>query len=170
LSQSIGAVVPDADDAAHVYASALWGRAADPFLAGTALHLLASGRSGTIMGGLERLADALTGAATEAGAEIRCGLEASEVRTAEGRATIVVLADGTEIEARAVISTLDLRRSFLSLFKWNELPATLLNRIRNFRMAGATARLLLARRCVAPSTSRPTSKPQRKPMPLGAPD
>lgn len=144
LSQSIGTVVPDADDAAHVCASALWGRAADPFLAGTALHLLATVRSGMIMGGLERLADALTGAATEAGAEIRCGLEASEVRTADGRATIVALADGTEIEARAVISTLDLRRSFLSLFKWNELPAPLLNRIRNFRMAGATARLLLA--------------------------
>ena len=144
LSQSIGAAVPDADEAAHVCAVALWGRAADPFLAGTALHLLAAGRPGTIMGGLERLADALIAAATEGGADIRCGLEASEVRTAEGRATIVVLADGTEIEARAVISTLDLRRSFLSLFKWNELPAPLLNRIRNFRMAGATARLLLA--------------------------
>ncbi len=144
LNESIGAAVPDSDDAAHVCAGALWGRAADPFLAGTALHLLATVRSGTIIGGLERLADALTGAATKAGAEIRCGLEASEVRTAEGRATIVVLADGTEIEARAVISTLDLRRSFLSLFKWNELPAQLLNRIRNFRMAGATARLLLA--------------------------
>jgi phytoene dehydrogenase-like protein len=144
LSQSIGTAVPGADEAAHVCAGALWGRAADPFLAGTALHLLASGRSGTIMGGLERLSDALTGAATGAGAEIRCGLEASEVRTAEGRATIIVLADGTEIEARAMISTLDLRRSFLSLFKWNELPPLLLNRIRNFRMAGATARLLLA--------------------------
>jgi phytoene dehydrogenase-like protein len=144
LSESICAVVPNADDAAHVCAGALWGRAADPFLAGTALHLLATVRSGTIIGGLERLADALTGAATEAGAEIRRGLEASEVRTAEGRATIVVLADGTEIEARAMISTLDLRRSFLSLFKWNELPAPLLNRIRNFRVAGATARLLLA--------------------------
>ncbi|HEY8698325.1 MAG TPA: FAD-dependent oxidoreductase [Rhizomicrobium sp.] len=144
LSQSIGTAVPGADEAAHVCAGALWGRAADPFLAGTALHLLASGRSRTIMGGLERMADALTGAANEAGAEIRCGLEASEIRTAEGRATIVVLADGTEIEARAMISTLDLRRSFLSLFKWSELPPLLLNRIRNFRMAGATARLLLA--------------------------
>src|SRR4029077_10402873 len=41
VSQSIGTAVPDADDAAHVCAGALWGRAADPFLAGTALHLLA---------------------------------------------------------------------------------------------------------------------------------
>jgi phytoene dehydrogenase-like protein len=151
LSESIHAAVPDADDAAHVCASALGGRAGDPFLAGTALHLLATSRSGMIMGALERLADALTAVARESGAEIRCGLEASEVRTTNGRATIVVLADGTEIEARALISTLDLRRSFLSLFKWNELPGGLLNRIRNFRMAGATARLLLALDCLPAS-------------------
>lgn len=144
LSNVIARFVRDEDDVAHLVAIAVAGRAADPFQAGTALQLLASARSGTLATGLGRLSDALAAAATEAGAEIRCGLEAAEVRVRDGRAGSVVLADGTEIEARAILSTLDLKRSLLSLFQWNALSPALLTRVRSFRLAGSTARLLLA--------------------------
>jgi phytoene dehydrogenase-like protein len=144
LHDAIAGLVRDEDDAAHLAVLALAGRAADPFQAGTAVQLLASARSGTLVTGLSRLGDALAAAATEAGVELRCGLEAAEVRVGDTSAGAVVLADGTEIEARAILSTLDLKRSFLSLFQWNALSPALLTRVRTYRMAGGTARLLLA--------------------------
>ena len=125
---------------------ALCGRAADPSLRGSALHLLAPGigGSGTVMGGLATLAKALEAAARGAGAEILLGLEAADIRHHKHRATGVRLADGTEIEARAVISTLDLRRTFFSLFAWKDLPKAAIERVSQFRHAAATARFLFA--------------------------
>jgi phytoene dehydrogenase-like protein len=127
-------------------AQALSGRAADPSLRGSALHLLApgTGGSGAVIGGLATLAAALEAAARAAGAEILLGLEAADIRHHKHRATGVRLADGTEIEARAVISTLDLRRTFFSLFAWKDLPKAAIERVSQFRHAAATARLLLA--------------------------
>lgn len=136
----------DEDQIAHLAARALCGRCADPFLAGSALHLLApgAGESGLVIGGLARLADALVEAATEAGAEIRCGLDAGDVKLSKRTATGIVLADGAEIGARAVISTLDVKRTFLSLFHWQTLPDSLAEKAGAFRMAGSTARILVA--------------------------
>ncbi len=142
LAREIG----DADTAAHVAALAFSGRAADPGLAGSALLLLAPGNggSGTVVGGLATLAHALEQAAREAGVEISCGLDATDIRRARGRVTGVGLADGTEIEARAVVSTLDLKRTFLTFFQWNGLTKEIVSRVGAFRMAGSTARVLLA--------------------------
>lgn len=136
----------DGLDGMETMAEALSGRAADPALSGSALHLLApgAGGSGPVMGGLGTLAKALERAAREAGAEILLGLEAADIRHHKQRATGVRLADGTEIEARAVISTLDLRRTFFSLFAWKDLPKAAVERVSQFRHATASARLLLA--------------------------
>jgi phytoene dehydrogenase-like protein len=54
------------------------------------------------------------------------------------------LADGTEIAAASIISTLDLKRTFLSLFKWEELPSATVQRVNLFRLGAAAARLLVA--------------------------
>lgn len=116
----------------------------DPQLAGSALTLLAGPPGGMPAGGLGRLAAALRAAAEEAGAAISCGLEVTDIRRKRGRAVAAVLADGSEIAAKAFISTLDLKRSFLSLFAWNELPKALVERIGAFRAAPGVARLLLA--------------------------
>lgn len=137
--------LPQEDVRALVLAATLDGRAADPHLPGSALHLLALRTgSGTTMGGLETLSGALSSCARAAGAEILLGLEASDIRHAKGRVIGVRLADGTEIEARAVISTLDLKRTFSSLFAWNDLPRAAAARVSVFRHAPATARLLVA--------------------------
>jgi phytoene dehydrogenase-like protein len=127
-------------------ADTLSGRAADPGMTGSALHLLApgSGGSGFVMGGLATLAKALEASARKAGAEIRLGLEAADIRHHRGRATGVRLADGSEVEARAVISTLDLRRTFFSLFAWKDLPKSAIERVSRYRHAAASARLLIA--------------------------
>jgi phytoene dehydrogenase-like protein len=90
------------------------------------------------------LGEDFTQAAEAAGVEIRLGQEAVEVVIAEARAAGVALADGGRVMAGAVISTLDLKQSMLSLFAWSALPAHMLEQARNWRMAGASARLLLA--------------------------
>jgi phytoene dehydrogenase-like protein len=127
-------------------AAALNGRAADPFQRGSALHLLApgSGGSGMVIGGLSKLTEALAAAAQEAGAELHSGLEAAEIKRGKTRMASIALADGTEIEANAVLSTLDLKRSILSLFAWDSLPEAVVKRAANFRNAGSTARVLVA--------------------------
>jgi phytoene dehydrogenase-like protein len=136
----------DADAAAHLAAIALSGRAADPFLRGTGLHALApgAGSSGMVTGGLGRLAQALAHAATDAGAEIRCGVDVNDLKLDNGRIASISLVDGSAFDVRAVISTLDLKRTFLSLFSWRALPKELVARTGAFRMAGATARVLFA--------------------------
>jgi phytoene dehydrogenase-like protein len=116
----------------------------DSDLIGTALSLLAGPPGGMPLGGLGRLGTALRSAAEESGAEISCGLEVSDIRRRRGRATAVGLADGSEIAARAVISTLDLKRTFLSFFAWNELPKALVEHVGAFRAAPGIARLLIA--------------------------
>ena len=120
------------------------GRLCDPALAGSALVLLAGGRGGMPAGGLGRLGEVLLSAAEEAGAEVPCGLEVTDIRRRRGRAATAGLADGSEVEARAFISTLDLKRTFLALFQWNEMPRALVERVGAFRAAPGTARLLVA--------------------------
>lgn len=122
----------------------LEGRAADPTLTGTALHLLSPAGGGMVAGGLGRLAEALAAAARDAGAEISLGLDATDIRLAKTRVTGVGVANGGEMEARAVISALDLKRTFLSLFAWDALPKPLLKRVSAWRMGGGTARVLFA--------------------------
>ena len=116
----------------------------DPDLGGSALALLAGPPGGMPRGGLGALGAALRAAAEAAGAEISCGLEVTDIRRSRGRVVGVALADGSEIAARAVVSTLDLKRTFLALFAWNALPKPLIERIGAFRAAPGIARLLVA--------------------------
>lgn len=133
----------------------LAGRALDSDLAGSALALLSLPANEAVSGGLGALGDDFAEGAEAAGAEIWLNREVVEVVIAEARAAGVALADGSRVMAKSVISTLDLRRSLLSLFSRTALPAHMLEEARNWRMAGATARLLLALR-----------RPLRREMPL----
>ncbi len=145
LSDVLEEALPDENSRAHALATALDGRAADPYRGGSALHLLAPrAGSGMTMGGLETFANALRASAQAVGAVFSLGLEVSDVRLVKRRVTGIRLADGTEVEARAVISTLDLKRTFLALFAWKELPEAVARRTSAFRHAPAAARLLLA--------------------------
>ncbi|HET7335237.1 MAG TPA: NAD(P)/FAD-dependent oxidoreductase [Rhizomicrobium sp.] len=132
--------------AAHICALALMGRAGDPFLTGSALHLLApgAGGSGIVIGGQKTLADILAATACETGVQISYGLDVTDITHKKDRVTGIVLADGTQIAARAVVSTLDVKRSILSLFSWNTLPKDVVASAGAFRMGGGTARVLLA--------------------------
>ena len=118
--------------------------AVDPDLAGSAFWSWAVPLVEAPSGGLGTLGEGFLRAARRAGAELRLGQEAVEVVIAEGRAGGVALADGSRVMAGAVISTLDLKQSLLTLFPWSALPKEMLNLARGWRMGGAMARLLLA--------------------------
>jgi phytoene dehydrogenase-like protein len=125
-----------------------------PWTAGTAAVLLndsagndggAAGQTAFAAGGPAALAEALARAARAFGAEIRTGAEvASVVTDADGRATGVALASGEEVSARAVISSLDPKRTLLGLIDPEVLGPTQVWRVTNLRTPGCTAKVNLA--------------------------
>ncbi len=133
--------------------AALAGRAADPELAGSALTLFAAPQVRARQGGLGAIGAALEARAQRLGVELRHSQEVSEIVLSEGRAAGVCLPDG-KLEARAVISTLDFKRTFLSLFRWSDLGPDLLRDTGAWRMEGARVRLLLGLEA-APGFTRP---------------
>ena len=122
------------------------GRALDPDLAGSAVALLALAGAEPASGGLGALGSVFAEAA--GGAELILDQEVGEVALRGGRfgrrVSGIALGNGRHIQADAVISTLDFKRSVLSLFAWEALPESLGNAALRFRMGGGTARLLLA--------------------------
>ena len=95
-------------------------------------------------GGNGGFTQVLARAAQAFGAEILLEAPVSTVITANGRATGVVLEDGTEIPADVVVSALDPRRTFLELVNPRELPADLVENIERFRFQGTSAKVNFA--------------------------
>jgi len=122
---------------------------AGPWSAGTTASLLLSaaadpgagggGPGVFVRGGLGRLSEALAAAARAAGAEIRTGAEVASIRIAKGAVAGVVLAGGEEIAADSVLSTVDPKRTFLSLVDPTEQDPEFLANIANYRSSGSVA-------------------------------
>ena len=130
----------------HLASDAVAGRAVAPSFPGSALHLLAPGigRSGMAIGGLGGLGGALERCAKESGASLRFDSAVDKVRLRRGRAIGIALAGGEEVRTRAVISALDLKRTFMVLVPWKSLDEFDARRVAQFRMAGQRARVLIA--------------------------
>jgi phytoene dehydrogenase-like protein len=136
---------------AAIAARAIFGTAAGPWSAGTGTVLLLNaafdpvpgGSSVTVKGGPGALTRALAEAAREAGATIRVDSPVARVLVRNGRATGVQLKDSTEILAKAVVSNADPRRTILDLIDPVELDPGFLQRMRNYRMSGTTAKVNL---------------------------
>ena len=137
---------------AAIAARGIFGISQGPRSAGTGALLLlnsavdpAPGGSGiTVKGGPGALIRAMAEAAREAGADIRMDTGVSRVLVTGGRATGVVLEDGTEIGGTAVISSADPRRTFLSLLDAGDLDPGFLTKVRNYRSQGSVAKVNLA--------------------------
>jgi phytoene dehydrogenase-like protein len=93
---------------------------------------------------LGAVSQALAKVATEAGAEIRTNAEVASVSVKDGKATGVVLTNGEELPARAVISNADPRATLLRLVDPAEFDPGFLNKIRNYRCNGTVAKVHLA--------------------------
>jgi phytoene dehydrogenase-like protein len=99
---------------------------------------------GFVRGGMGMVSQALAAAAREKGAEIRTGAEVSRVLVRDGRAYGVALASGEEIQAAAVLSNADPKRTFLTLVEERHVDPEYLEGIRRFRIEGTSAKVHLA--------------------------
>jgi phytoene dehydrogenase-like protein len=99
---------------------------------------------GFVQGGMGTVTGLMADAAREAGAEIRTDAPVERVLVEGGAAVGVLLADGSELRARTVLSNADPKRTFLSLFADGDLPAEFLGAIRAYRSDGATMKINLA--------------------------
>ena len=102
--------------------------------------LAARGKAQMCAGGSARLAEALVGAVTEAGGEVRTGVEPARILVepaagdGPGRAAGVVTTDGERIGARHfVASSLNPQQTFLDLIDPEHLPAAWRDRAAAFR-------------------------------------
>ena len=137
---------------AAVAARGIFGASQGPWSAGTGAVMLMNaatdpapgGSSVMIKGGPGVLTAAMADAAREAGAEIRTGASVARVIVRDGRAAGVVLEDGSEIQAEAVVSNADPKRTLLDLLDPAELDPGFLTKVRNYRVRGTAAKINLA--------------------------
>ena len=148
---------------AVVASRGIFGAAAGPWSGGTGAALLLNaaidpvpgGSTIAVKGGPGALTHAMAEAAREAGATIRLDAPVARIAVANGRAQGVVLQDGSEMPASAVISNADPRRTLLALVDPIELDPGVLQRLRNYRMPGTVAKVNLTLGNCRPSSASP---------------
>ena len=126
--------------------------------AGRALGI--QGAWGFVRGGMGAIARAAAGAARAAGARIRTASAVARVLISENRAVGVVLEDGTEFHARAVLSNADPRTTFLRLVDEAALPADFVSRAREWRSVGVSLKVNFALGELPDFTARPGTHAQ----------
>lgn len=137
---------------ATVAARGIFGTFLGPWSAGTSLVLLIraagdphpAGSAWFAQGGIGAITQAMTSAATQAGAEIRTGAEVVEVRVKDGTAIGVVLSSGEEINAKAIVSNADPKRTLLKLVDPTYLSPDFVTKLQHYRMPGTVAKVNLA--------------------------
>src|SRR5262245_44251600 len=133
---------------ATVVGRGIFGCFSGPRSAGTSVGLLLQAALGGgpffVRGGPGAVAQAMSSAATAAGAQIRTGASVTQIRVKNGRAAAVVLDSGEEIPAVAVVSGLDPQHTFLRLIDPSELEPGFLLKVRAYRAHGAVAKINLA--------------------------
>jgi phytoene dehydrogenase-like protein len=136
---------------ATVAARGITGSLSGPWSAGSSLGLLMQAALDSnpippalfVKGGMGGLTQALSSAATALGVEIKTKSEVARIETSDGSAK-VILKDGSEFSARAVVSNADPRTTFLKLVDPVDLDPNFLLKMRNYRANGTVAKINLA--------------------------
>jgi phytoene dehydrogenase-like protein len=134
-------------------ANNVYGKHGGPYDPGTAIgllfHLLSGGEEqlqgfyGHVIGGMGAITTALAAAAKKRGVVIRTSATVARIKVRTGHVQGVVLEDGTEIEARVVLSNADPKRTFLTLIEEKELPEDFRRAIQGIKMNGPCAKINL---------------------------
>jgi phytoene dehydrogenase-like protein len=134
-------------------ASAVQGLCQGPMGGGTVylfLHHHVGAPSGVIRptvrvrGGVGRLSEALATRCRELGAEVRTGAVVDRVVVEDGSARGVVLADGSEIRATRIASSLDPQTTLFGLLDPAYLDPAVARKVENIRYRGVTAKVHFA--------------------------
>jgi phytoene dehydrogenase-like protein len=99
---------------------------------------------GFARGGTGAISNAIAGAAREAGAEIRTQAGIAKIIVKEGKARGVVLANGDEIYASIVSSSVDPRHTFIHFLEDGLLPGEFLEEVRRYKFRGSSGKVNLA--------------------------
>jgi phytoene dehydrogenase-like protein len=99
---------------------------------------------GFARGGTGAISSAIAAAAREAGADIRTATPVARIRTANGRATGVVLDGGDEIDADVVLSSVDPRLTFLTFLGDEDLPSDFRSEVLRYKLRGSSGKVNLA--------------------------
>ncbi len=152
VADLVGEVIETELLRAVVAADGVFGAMLGPWSAGSGLQLLltaanrslASSGGRIVSGGPIAFARALESAAVRHGVEMRTGEGVKRIEVKDDRAIGVTLAGGSHVEARAVISAVDPKRTFLTLCEAEHLPPEFLWRIKHYRTRGTLAKVNLA--------------------------
>jgi phytoene dehydrogenase-like protein len=99
---------------------------------------------GLSRGGTGAVSNAIAAAAREFGAEIRTETSVTKILTKNGRATGVVLANGDELPANVVVSSVDPNLTFLKFMDERELPTDFVEGVRRYKYRGSSGKVNLA--------------------------
>ncbi|HEY1679516.1 MAG TPA: NAD(P)/FAD-dependent oxidoreductase [Candidatus Sulfotelmatobacter sp.] len=148
---------------AVIAARGVFGTFLGPWSAGSALVLLIraaadphpAGSANLAVGGIGAITHAMAEAAKAAGVEIRTGAEVIEIRVQDGAATGVLLSTGEEIQAKAVISNADPKRTLLKLTDPEHLSPDFVQKFQHYRGNGTVAKVNLALSALPKFTALP---------------
>jgi phytoene dehydrogenase-like protein len=137
----------------HLSGSSVIGTALGPRSPGSAYVLLHhymgevdghAGSWGFARGGMGAITQALSKSLQASGGKVMVDAGVEEILCSGGRARGVRLESGEELLAPVVVSNLDVKRTFLKTIKPDHLPADFVERVRNFRIRGSSAKLNMA--------------------------
>jgi phytoene dehydrogenase-like protein len=110
-------------------------------------------------GGTGAISNAIASAAREAGVEIRASASVARIRSRNGTAVGVTLANGDELDASLVLSSVDPRLTFLKLLEPRDLPTEFADEVRRFKFRGSSGKVNLALDALPNFTSLPGPGP-----------
>jgi phytoene dehydrogenase-like protein len=99
---------------------------------------------GLSRGGTGAVSNAIASAARELGAEIRTEAPVARILTTNGRATGVALANGDELLADVVVSSVDPNLTFLKFMDEADLPADFVQGVKRYKYRGSSGKVNLA--------------------------
>jgi phytoene dehydrogenase-like protein len=138
---------------AHFSGSGIIGSAMGVYSPGTAYVLLhhymgdvdgSIGAWGFARGGMGAVSNAIASAFKAHGGEIITDAPVERVLVRNGRVTGVATSNGNEYRAKIVVSNLDPKRTFVTLFDEKDLDPAFLKRARNFKIRGSSGKLNIA--------------------------
>lgn len=113
------------------------------------------GAWGHARGGMGAIAQAMAGAVHERGGAIRTDSPVREILTEKGRASGVVLADGSVLKARVVVAAINPQPLFLEMVDQALMPAEFIRHMKGYRNRSGTFRMNVALGELPDFTARP---------------
>jgi phytoene dehydrogenase-like protein len=145
------------------------GNYASPYAAGSAYVLLhhcfgevngKAGRWGHAIGGMGRITELMADEARARGVRINLGVAVQKVIVESGRATGVVLADGSESRASAVVANVTPRLLYQKLVERKHLPDDFAQAIDRYQCGSGSFRINVALSELPDFRARPGTEPQ----------